>query len=105
MSTTIPVIPDVIAGITHEQVKAYFAELKTIAGFGIGYTPSSGKTPKFTSYEQVGTDIIVEIGDSAQEAISLHIQRRPPTGLALAQKKLLEAQALLAIEQQKAAQQ
>lgn len=95
-----PAIPAIIAGITHGQVASYFAELTRITGVGVGYSPV---WPRFKTWENhSGRGYTSEDGATPAEAIEKHIAARPPTGIALAQQKLAEAQAFLAAEQAKA---
>jgi len=100
MSTNIPVIPDVIAGITHEQVTAYFAELSKIAGFNMGMLAHS-EGRKFTTYETFGSDYVSVYAPTPAEAVAKHIAKRPLTGIELAKQKLAEAQEFMAKEQAK----
>ena len=101
MNTPTPVIPDVIAGITHQQVAAYFAELSKLAGFKMGYAAGDGSR-LFCTYEYVAGQCICEIGTTPADAVRRHLEKRPATGLALARQKLAEAQALLLNEEIKA---
>jgi hypothetical protein len=97
---TIPVIPDVIAGLTHQQVSAYFAELSKTAGFPIGMLAhTEGRL--YTTYETFGRDYVSVQASTPAELVAKHIAKRPLTGIELAKQKLAEAQKLMEEEQAK----
>ena len=74
---SLPAIPSIIAGLTEDQIHAYFKEASALVGFRVGY---ASVLPHFQTWEDIkGHDAIFYVCETCptlQEAIEKHIAKR-----------------------------